>query len=107
MPAPGPGRQTFEGVAERRVFVRVDDAGAAVDRFFDEDLLDVGSVSPFCHCALDEEIRTGIFSAFAARARPTTLLLYSAREEKSRTPAIRPIWWSMKSMMAFCGVGFS
>src|SRR5678816_3277820 len=39
MPASGPGHQTFEGVAERRVFVGVDDAGAAIDRLLDEDLL--------------------------------------------------------------------
>lgn len=49
-------------------------------------------MSPFCHCAFDEVIRTGILRAFATRASPTTLLLYSAMEVKSRTPAIRPIW---------------
>ncbi len=107
MSAPGTGDQIFEGPAKSRVLVAVDDPGPAIDWLIGEKLLDLRQRVAVLHCAFDEKIRTGILSALAVRARPTMLLRYSARELKSRMSAIRPIWWSMNSMMVLSGVGFS
>jgi hypothetical protein len=47
------------------------------------------------------------FQRLRGARSPTTLLRYSASDEKSRIPAINPIWWSMNSMMTLSAVGLS
>lgn len=70
-----PGEEILEGGPEGRVLVTVYDPCAPIDRLVGKDFLSSDSVSPFCHWAFEELSRTGISSALAILARPTTLAL--------------------------------
>jgi len=91
----------LDRMSRSRVIESIDRA-AVDDRHAGQRLDQLGNVGPHMLSRAVVVTTTGSFSALAALARPTTLC-FKLGWDRSRTPVMRPSWWSTRMRASVIG----